>query len=176
MTDTGRVYRPRPGKAPSGRLAGVKIKRVRLGDPEVVPLLADLAREYDERYGDGDSVHDVPADAFAPPSGTFLVLLDGGVTVAGGGIRRLSETTGEVKRMWTNPAYRRQGHAVALLAALEEVAQQFGYRHLRLETGHAQPEALALYRRLGYREIGNYGIYENATGFERTFASPERPA
>ncbi|WP_166787036.1 GNAT family N-acetyltransferase [Cryobacterium sinapicolor] len=151
----------------------MKIKRVRLGDPEVVPLLTDLAREYDERYGDGDSVHDVSADAFAPPSGVFLVLLDGGVTVAGGGIRRLSETTGEVKRMWTNPAYRRQGHAVALLAALEEVAQQLGYRRLRLETGHAQPEALALYRRLGYREIGNYGIYENATGFERTFAVPE---
>ncbi|TFC92158.1 GNAT family N-acetyltransferase [Cryobacterium sp. TMT3-29-2] len=173
MTVTGRVYRPRPGTAPSGRLADVKIKRVRLGDPEVVPLLTDLAREYDERYGDGDSVHDVSADAFAPPSGVFLVLLDGGVTVAGGGIRRLSETTGEVKRMWTNPAYRRQGHAVALLAALEEVAQQLGYWRLRLETGHAQPEALALYRRLGYREIGNYGIYENATGFERTFAVPE---
>ncbi|WP_166806297.1 GNAT family N-acetyltransferase [Cryobacterium cheniae] len=152
----------------------MKIKRVRLGDPEVAPLLTDLAREYEERYGDGDSVLDVPADAFDSPGGAFLVLLDGGVTVAGGGIRRLNETTGEVKRMWTNPAYRRQGHAVALLAALEEVAQQLGYRHLRLETGHAQPEALALYRRLGYREIGNYGIYPNATGFERTLAAPER--
>ena len=154
----------------------MKIKRVRLGDPEVAPLLADLAREYDERYGDGDSVHDVPADAFDRPGGAFLVLIDGSVTVAGGGIRRLNDTTGEVKRMWTNPAYRRQGHAVALLAALEEVAQQLGYRHLRLETGPAQPEALALYRRLGYREIGNYGIYENATGFERTFTAPERLA
>jgi GNAT superfamily N-acetyltransferase len=149
----------------------VEFKRVRFTDPEVAPLLADLRREYDERYGDGDSVLDVPADAFDSPSGAFLVLLDEGVTVAGGGIRRLNATTGEVKRMWTNPAHRRRGHAVAILSALEELARELGYRHLRLETGHAQPEALALYRRLGYREIGNYGIYEHAHGFERTFAT-----
>lgn len=149
----------------------MEFKRVRFTDPEVAPLLADLRREYDERYGDGDSVHDVPGGEFEPPTGGFLVLLDGGDTVAGGGIRRLDDTTGEVKRMWTNPAYRRQGHASAVLAALEELARELGYRHLRLETGHAQPEALALYRRLGYREIGNYGIYEHAHGFERTLTT-----
>lgn len=146
------------------------MKRVRLGDPEVEPLLADLRQEYEVRYGDGDSVHDAPADAFDPPAGAFIVLLDGPRTVAGGGIRRLDESTCEVKRMWTSPHYRRQGHASTVLAALESLARELGYSHVRLETGHAQPEALALYRRLGYREIGNYGRYENATGFERTFS------
>ena len=146
------------------------LKRVRLGDPEVEPLLADLRQEYEVRYGDGDSAYDVEADAFDPPTGAFIVLLDGGHTVAGGGIRRLDESTCEVKRMWTSPGYRRQGHAMTVLAALEGLAQELGYAHVRLETGHAQPEALALYRRLGYREIGNYGRYENATGFERSFA------
>jgi ribosomal protein S18 acetylase RimI-like enzyme len=149
----------------------VKIARVRLTDPEVAPLLADLAREYEERYGhgEGDSVHDVKADAFDPPNGGFIVLLDGRNTVAGGGIRRLDERTCEVKRMWTNPAYRRAGHASTVLTALEELARELGYRIVRLETGHAQPEALALYRSFGYREIGNYGIYDRATGFERSF-------
>ena len=146
------------------------LKRVRLGDPEVEPLLADLRQEYEVRYGDGDSAYDGEADAFDPPAGAFIVLLDGGRTVAGGGIRRLDESTCEVKRMWTNPDYRRKGHATPGLAALEARAQELGYAHVRLETGHAQPEALALYRRLGYREIGNYGRYENATGFERSFA------
>lgn len=151
----------------------MKLARVRLADPEVAPLLADLRREYEERYGDGDSVHDVEEDAFDPPHGGFVVLLDGANTVAGGGIRRLDDATCEVKRMWTNPAYRRAGHASAVLAALEELARELGYRHVRLETGYAQPEALALYRRLGYREIGNYGIYDRATGFERSFPADD---
>ena len=148
----------------------MELKRVRLGDPEVEPLLADLRQEYEVRYGDGDSAYDVEAGAFDPPAGAFIVLLDGGHTVAGGGIRRLDESTCEVKRMWTSPDYRRQGHAMTVLAALEALAQELGYAHVRLETGPAQPEALALYRRLGYREIGNYGQYENATGFERSFS------
>ena len=142
--------------------------RVRLTDPEVAPLLTDLHREYEARYGDGDSVLDAPAEEFDPPTGCFVVLLDEGRTVAGGGIRRLDAGICEVKRMWTSPDHRRRGLAAAVLAELESVARELGYRTVRLETGHAQPEALALYRRLGYREIGNYGRYANATGFERS--------
>ncbi|WP_166790536.1 GNAT family N-acetyltransferase [Cryobacterium tagatosivorans] len=147
--------------------------RVRLTDPRVDPLLTDLRREYDARYGDGDSVLDAPAEAFDPPAGCFVVLLEEGRTVAGGGIRRLDAGTCEVKRMWTSPDYRRRGLASAMLAELESVARELGYATVRLETGPAQPEALALYRRLGYREIGNYGQYENATGFERRLAGED---
>jgi GNAT superfamily N-acetyltransferase len=156
---------PRPWDG--GRLEQVELLRVALGDPEVIPLLVGLRQEYAERYGPGDAADDVPASEFDPPGGAFLVLLDDGVTVAGGGIRRFDDETGEIKRMWTNPDYRRQGHAVSMIAALEDVARKLGYRRVLLETGHAQPEALALYRRLGFREIGNYGHYESATGFER---------
>jgi GNAT superfamily N-acetyltransferase len=139
---------------------------VRLGAPEVAPLLIDLHREYEIRYGDGDSVHDVDGTEFDPPSGGFLVLVDGDITVAGGGLRRFDIGTAEVKRMWTNPDYRRQGHAKTMLRELETLARALGYQRMRLETGYAQPEALALYRGLGFTDIGNYGIYEHATGFE----------
>jgi GNAT superfamily N-acetyltransferase len=145
----------------------VKIVRVRLGDPEVAPLLAGLRHEYEVRYGPGDAADDVPAAEFDPPAGAFLVLRDGDTTVAGGGIRRFDDEIAEVKRMWTNPGYRRQGHAMTVLAELEALARDLGYRRVRLETGHAQPEALAMYRRLGFVEIGNYGHYESAVGFER---------
>ncbi|TFD66381.1 GNAT family N-acetyltransferase [Cryobacterium ruanii] len=144
----------------------VKCVSVRLGDPEVVPLLLDLHREYETRYGDGDSVHDVDGAEFEAPSGGFLVLVDGDTTVAGGGLRQFNATTAEVKRMWTNPAYRRQGHARTILRELESLARSLGYERMRLETGYAQPEALALYRSLGFTDIGNYGIYEHASGFE----------
>ena len=143
---------------------------VSFSSPEVAPLLAGLRLEYNTRYGEGagDSTEDVPAEEFDAPHGGFLVLLDGEHTVAGGGIHRFDSETAEIKRMWTNPDYRRQGHATRVLSALEALAARLGFARVRLETGYAQPEALALYRSLGYRDIGNYGIFENASGFERT--------
>jgi GNAT superfamily N-acetyltransferase len=108
----------------------------------------------------------VEAQEFEPPDGVFLVLVEDGVTVAGGALRRLSVDTCEVKRMWTAAAHRRKGLASTVLDALEAVARDRGYSRLRLETGPAQPEARALYERRGYRHIPTYGKYEQATAFE----------
>jgi len=149
----------------------MEFARVRLLDPRAEQLLSGLRHEYEVRYGPGDAADDVPAEEFDPPMGTFLVLMDGDVTVAGGGIRRFDAETCEVKRMWTHPDYRRQGHAKAVLAELESIARERGYLRMRLETGDAQPEALALYPSLGFAKIGNYGHYESAVGFERELTS-----
>jgi ribosomal protein S18 acetylase RimI-like enzyme len=149
----------------------VKSLRVQLGDPETAPLLAALHQEYVDRYGPLEKEF-LPADEFAAPDGAFIVLMDGDVTIAGGGIRRYNETICEVKRVWTHPDYRRQGHAIRVLAELEQAAVELGYERVRLETGPAQPEAQALYRRLGYEMIETYGIYPEATGFERSLTAP----
>ena len=152
--------------------------QVSLTAPEVAPLLAGLRQEYDARYGEGagESVLDVEAREFEAPTGAFVVLIDDGTTVAGGGIRRIDDTVVEIKRMWTNPDYRRQGYASRMLRELAGLAGQLGYRTLRLETGYAQPEALALYRRLGFAQIDSYGPYENATAFELNLdAIPTKP-
>ena len=142
--------------------------QVSLTAPEVAPLLAGLRQEYDARYGEGagESVLDVEAREFEAPTGAFVVLIDDGTTVAGGGIRRIDDATVEIKRMWTNPDYRRQGYASRMLRELAGLASQLGYQTVRLETGYAQPEALALYRQLGFAQIDSYGPYENATAFE----------
>ena len=152
--------------------------QVSLTAPEVAPLLAGLRQEYDARYGEGagESVLDVEAREFEAPTGAFVVLIDDGTTVAGGGIRRIDDATVEIKRMWTNPDYRRQGYASRMLRELAGLAGQLGYRTVRLETGYAQPEALALYRRLGFAQIDSYGPYENATAFELNLdAIPTKP-
>ncbi|MEO6309793.1 MAG: GNAT family N-acetyltransferase [Leifsonia sp.] len=145
---------------------------VRLLDPRAEQLLSSLHHEYEVRYGPGDAADDVPIEEFDPPVGAFLVLMDGPVTVAGGGIRRFDAETCEVKRMWTHPDYRRQGHAKAVLAQLESMAREMGFLRLRLETGAAQPEALALYSSLDFVEIPNYGRYKSARGFELTLTNP----
>ena len=144
----------------------MELCQARLDDPEVEPLLEGLAEEYEARYGDVSELATVDPGQFAPPAGVFLVLRHGGVTVAGGGLRKLADDLCEVKRMWTAPDHRRRGYASIVLEALEGEARARGYARLRLETGPAQPEARNLYEQRGYHRIPHYGIYELATAFE----------
>jgi GNAT superfamily N-acetyltransferase len=143
----------------------MEIRRVRLSDEEVEPLLAGLTDEYDTRYGENIEMTRASTDEFDPPAGLFVVLMDGSTTAAGGGIRRHDAHTCEVKRMWTSPQYRRRGLASRVLQALEAGAHEAGYSRVILETGPRQPEAEALYSGLGYQRIEFYGHYPEALGF-----------
>lgn len=145
--------------------------------PAAEPLLRGLTEEYQARYGGGAgemAAYDF-AD-FEPPAGCFLVLTVADRTVAGGGFRRLDDTTAEVKRMWTDPAYRRRGLASRVLSLLEAEAAAHGYRRLRLETGPAQPEAVALYGAAGWvRSPEGYGRHRDSPGavfFEKSLPPP----
>jgi ribosomal protein S18 acetylase RimI-like enzyme len=148
----------------------VQLRRVALSDPAVAPLLTWLGSAYRDWYGGPD---DVAAEDFDPPSGLFVVLVDDdGRTVAGGGFRRAENGICEVKRVWTAPGQRRRGHASRVLAELERLARERGYRWLRLETGPAQPEAEAMYRARGYRHTPEQAHYPSALAFEKELAAP----
>lgn len=138
---------------------------MRLSDPAVAPLLTGLHEEYRQRYGPNEEMSRTEEADFDPPAGLFLVLLDGGETAAGGGFRFHGPGECEVKRMWTDPVYRRRGLAARILDALEEQAAAAGYRRLVLETGPGQPEAVALYERRGYSRIPPFGPYPEALAF-----------
>ena len=144
----------------------MELRQVSLTDPAVTPLLEGLTKEYEARYGPNSEMSRTGAEEFDPPEGLFLVLLDGTTTAAGGGFRRHAEGVCEVKRMWTDPAYRRQGLAWRVLGALEDAARDAGYVRLILETGPRQHEAAAMYARKGYTRIPVFGIYAEALAFE----------
>jgi GNAT superfamily N-acetyltransferase len=143
----------------------MEIRRVRLGDVEVEPLLAGLSAEYGTRYGETVEMTRAGEDEFDPPAGLFVVLMDGPMTASGGGYSRFTASTCEVKRMWTSPLYRRRGLATRVLRTLEDAAREAGYTHLILETGPRQPGALELYAERGYRRIEVYGHYPAAKAF-----------
>ncbi len=69
----------------------------------------------------------------------------------------------EVKRLWVRPDLRREGIGLALMHEIEIHAKELGYVTLFLETGPAQPEALALYRSHGWTEIEKYpaGVFSH---------------
>ncbi|WP_299824224.1 GNAT family N-acetyltransferase [uncultured Pontibacter sp.] len=87
-----------------------------------------------------------------------------------GAIKQYAEGVAEVKRMFVHPDFRGQGIAKSILAALEAWAKELKYKTTILETGTKQPEAIALYKSSGYRQISNYGQYagvENSLCFKK---------
>ena len=89
-----------------------------------------------------------------------LVLFKNEKAVACGAIKSYDDKTAEVKRMFVLESERGQGFASQILNDLEIWAKDLGFERLILETGVNQPEAIALYKKLGYKIIENYGPYE----------------
>jgi putative acetyltransferase len=65
----------------------------------------------------------------------------------------------EIKRLYVAEAHRGGGLAKQLMAAIEGDIVAQGIECARLEMGIYQPEADALYRSLGYRDIPPFGDY-----------------
>jgi GNAT superfamily N-acetyltransferase len=105
-----------------------------------------------------------PADVIA----TLILLSPGGMPVGHAALRRLRDDF-EVKRVVVNAASRGKGLAARLMAELEAIGRDAGARRLILQTGDRQPEAVALYRRLGYSDIPIYEPYVDAIPFSLCF-------
>ncbi len=106
-----------------------------------------------------DSNHLVPVDALRRADVVFLVARLGAEVVACGALLDQGGEYGELKRMYVRPDCRGAGVGRAILAALMAQARLRGLHVLRLETGIAQPEALALYERAGFRRRAHFGPY-----------------
>jgi GNAT superfamily N-acetyltransferase len=138
----------------------VRIEVVPYDHPDAARLIAEVQQEYEVRYGGPDTTAVHPAE-FSPPRGLFLVGYLDDTPVASGGWRA-SGHDAEIKRMYVAQAARRSGLARAILAELERTARAAGHRRMILETGSAQPEAVALYRSAGYTEIPAFGHYADS--------------
>lgn len=102
-----------------------------------------------------------------------VVAYEGEEAVGCGALRAYGTDTVEVKRMFVPLDKRGQGIASEILKGLEAWAVELGFKKCILETGHKQPEAIALYSKNGYSVIPNYGQYqsvENSICFEKMIA------
>ena len=100
-----------------------------------------------------------------------LVAYDDDIPVGTGALRHYGDGLVEIKRMYVPPQVRGRGIASAILQELEKWSQELGYKKCILETGKNQPEAIALYKKLQYSIIPNYGHYvnvDNSVCFEKT--------
>jgi GNAT superfamily N-acetyltransferase len=93
---------------------------------------------------------------YGPPGGAMLLAVDNGIAVGCVGLRRWSERTGEIKRLYVAPAARGRGLGRTLAEAIVALAAQLGYTRLVLDTLPSMQSAQALYLSLGFKPIEAY--------------------
>lgn len=137
--------------------------RIQSADPqgtEALVLLREAAVEARRLYPElftADSPW--PTNAPVGERGAFVIAYAGNTPAGCGALRRIDESTAEVRRMFVRDSARRAGVARAVLVHLESEARALGYRVLRLETGVRQRPAIALYEAAGFRPIPPFGEY-----------------
>jgi GNAT superfamily N-acetyltransferase len=93
---------------------------------------------------------------YHPPDGQLLLATAAGAPAGCAALRRLDDDACEMKRMYVDGRFRGTGVGRALSVRLLADARSLGFRRLRLDTSIRQPEAQALYRRLGFTPIDPY--------------------
>ncbi|KJK58151.1 GNAT family N-acetyltransferase [Saccharothrix sp. ST-888] len=119
----------------------------------------ELIRRYHDRPATESEIVEVTGDGVdvVEPSGVFLVARDGAMPVGCVGVRWLGDGVGELTRVFVRAEARRGGAGARLVGAAEEVARARGVSRMLLNTRKDLVEAIALYRRLGYRPTEPYG-------------------
>ncbi len=126
-------------------------------DEDFLALTRALDACFRERIGDVQNGFDAynRTDALSD----VALILDGNRAVACAALKLHPDRTAELKRVFVLPEYRREGLARRLVAALENKASAHGCTKLLLETNPSFEDAKALYRRLGFEPVENYGPY-----------------
>ncbi|ANF96129.1 GNAT family N-acetyltransferase [Paenibacillus bovis] len=149
----------------------ITILPVQASDKDLHQLIKELDAYLMECYP-AESIYGLDLDDPA----SFMIAYDKeGLPVGCGAIRALDKHHTELKRFYVRSSHRRQGIASRLLQALEEQAREAGFQIIRLETGAAQPEAIAFYQRYGYEQIERFGIYvddESSLCYEKKLLHP----
>lgn len=149
----------------------VSIERVAWDDPRAVSLRAAMDAEITPRYTAltrelSAEQQEARAAAFvldpATLAGVYLALDSDGTPLGHAALRRLEldgRVEWELKRLVTVPAARGRGVATLLINTVEADAAAAGGTRVVLQTGDRQPEAIALYEKLGYLPIPAYPPY-----------------
>ncbi len=126
------------------------------------PAFAELVKLLDRDLAirDGEDAPFYAAINKAAMLRHVVMAYEGDLAVGCGAMKAFSNEAMEVKRMFTAPESRGKGIASKVIAELEQWTRELGYKKCVLETGINQPEAIALYFKLGYERTPNYGPYE----------------
>lgn len=143
-------------------ITDLEIKPVQdISDPAVLSLVVE-SDEYLTSLYPPESNHAEPLEALVSGRSSFFAAYLGDRLVACGAVKLFRDDTsyGEIKRVYVRKEFRGKRCATAVIRHLENFLLKNGVDVARLEAGPMQPEALGLYRKLGYTETGPFGAYQ----------------
>ncbi|MDP9591701.1 GNAT family N-acetyltransferase [Shinella sumterensis] len=101
-----------------------------------------------------EACYNLTVEEMADPTVTVWIARDGDAAIGCGALKRHSDTVGEVKRMFTRPAWQGQGVGRSVLDKILETAEREELKTLVLETGDQHPAAWAIYEKAGFTRCG----------------------
>ena len=143
---------PKPGVELIQAVSAVQVEQAR----QLILEYADsLGFSLDFQHFD-DELKNLPG-AYAPPRGRLLLAYHQGRAAGCVALRPLDHHIAEMKRLYVHPDYRGKGVGRALVDGVIAEARSIGYERMRLDTiESSMTDAIALYRRKGFREIAAY--------------------
>ena len=135
----------------------IRTKRTNSNDKDFPGLVRELDKDLRSRYG----AEQEEFDKFNKIENleTVIIAYTGNEAVGCGCFKKFDTDSVEVKRMFVATNHQRKGIGAAILNELEKWAAETGHRSILLETGTRQPEAIQLYKKLGYQVIPNFDPY-----------------
>ena len=107
-------------------------------------------QNFDQELGE------LPGD-YAPPHGRLLLAHYEGKLAGCVALHKLEEGICEMKRLYLRPEFRGKRLGRALADRIIAEARAIGYKRMRLDTVEsAMKDAVAMYRKIGFREIAPY--------------------
>jgi putative acetyltransferase len=126
--------------------------------PDVVAMLERLDAYCAALYP-AESNHLMDLSSLMQDDVLFLVARDIDGSAVGCAALVNRDGYGEIKRMFVDERRRGLGAGRQLLEHIALFATMAGLRHLKLETGIHQPEAIGLYERCGFTHCEPFGDY-----------------
>lgn len=141
-----------------------------MGDISIIRAITarqvDEARELFREYAGGlgfrlhfqgfnDEIAGLPGE-YRAPGGCILLARSGSRTAGCVALRQIDAETCEMKRMFVRSQFRNKGIGRLLAERIIREARDMGYARIRLDTVASMVPAIALYRSLGFHEIGAY--------------------
>jgi len=118
-------------------------------------------------------IKDIQTQYARPEGAVFLAFNNENTPVGCVGVRKLNETSCELKRMYLKSASRGLGIGKLMLEKSIALGKELGYQKMRLDTLQTMHAAIGLYQKLGFYEIDPYRFnpLEGAKYFEIKFVT-----
>jgi len=130
---------------------------------EQIAQIRELFLEYEKSLGFSlcfqsfdKELAGLPGD-YAPPDGRLLLAESDGQPAGCIALHKIDDGICEMKRLYLRPQFRGKGLGRLLADSIMKEARAIGYQRMRLDTVEpVMKDAVAMYRKLGFREIAPY--------------------